>query len=400
MKKFLITLMLASLPLQVSASYMDTQLKDTKNNVKYNTVNKYKRSYQNLNLNIRKINDLKDPKLIQLKTYPEISEKDFQTKLAKDEETYKKVKGKVKAYNEVEYYNVYRIAERIIRANNLDYANWRIAVRKTFDKVNAHTGDGNFICIYTALYDSLTTNDDALAFVIAHEMSHLILGHGQRKMDAVYNLNAVEHYTLYKSSRTMEYMADAEAMILLYKAGYSPERAMDALYMLDAIPNINSVFYSSTHPHTAKRIESAIENISVLDPNWVAAGRANIYNSEVLVGKKSSDRVSVIIPKSDVKKDFYQPETYEQRLTRVAYMNYLNGNMKNASKYFAKLANTTGRYEHYLYESYANQYMYKFTNKKKYLKKSEDAVNSAMKLNPNNEYVKKQYSELGELSAL
>jgi len=399
MKKFLISMILVSLPLQACASYLDSQLRDTKNNTKYNTVNKYKRSYQKLNLNTRKINDLKDPKLIQLKTYSEISEKDFQAKLAKDEETYKKVQGKVKAYNEVEYYNVYRISERLIRANNLDYANWRIAVRKTFDKINAHTGDGNFICIYTALYDSLSTNDDALAFVIAHEMSHLILGHGQRKLDAVSNFNA-SHYTYNKSSRTMEYMADAEAMILLYKAGYSPEKAMDALYMLDAIPNINSMFYSSTHPHTAKRIESAIENISVLDPNWVAAGRENIYKSDVLIGKKSSDRVSVIIPKSDVKKDFYQPETYEQRLTRIAYMNYLNGNMKNASKYFDKLANRTGRYEHYLYESYANQYMYTFTNKKKYLKKSANAINSAMELKPNDEYVKKQYSELSGLTTL
>ena len=241
----------------------------------------------------------------------------------------------------------------------------------------------------------MESNDDALAFVLAHEMSHLILGHGQRQLnDATsYFSDSVFSYSkAMKNSRTMEYMADAEALILLYKAGYSPQKALDALYILDAIPNVNSAF--SSHPVTKKRIQSAMENIAVLNPNWVDEGRKNIYNSEVLPAKKSSDRVSFIINKSAYPKDFYQPENYEQRLTRIAYMSYLNGDMESADRLFGKLAKLTGKYEHYLYLSYTEQYLYNFTRKKQYLKKSVDAAKKASEIKSDNKYVAQQLKDI------
>ena len=308
------------------------------------------------------------------------------------------MQSKIKATNDVDYYNVYRISERLVRANNLDYVNWRIAIRKTVDKVNAESSNGNFVCIYTPLYDSLESNDDALAFVLAHEMAHLILGHGQRQLNSAmsyFSDNIISYSKAMKDSRTMEYMADAEAFILLYKAGYSPQKALDALYILDAIPNVNSAF--SSHPVTKKRIQSALENIAVLNPNWIDEGRKNIYNSAVLPAKKSSDRVSFIINKSTYSKDFYQPENYEQRLTRIAYLSYLNGDMENADRLFEKLAKYTGKYEHYLYLSYAEQYLFNFTKKKQYLKKSLDAVKKALEIKPNNKFVTEQLKEIEEL---
>ncbi len=400
MKKLLIALLTVLFPMSAfaKASYIENQLKDVKNNVEYNTVKKYKRSYQTLNLKTRNITDLKDPKLITLPEYEKIADKTYNAKLAKDDEFYKKLQSKIKATNDVDYYNVYRISERLVRANNLDYVNWRIAIRKTVDKVNAESSNGNFVCIYTPLYDSLESNDDALAFVLAHEMAHLILGHGQRQLNSAmsyFSDNIISYSKAMKDSRTMEYMADAEAFILLYKAGYSPQKALDALYILDAIPNVNSAF--SSHPVTKKRIQSALENIAVLNPNWIDEGRKNIYNSAVLPAKKSSDRVSFIINKSTYSKDFYQPENYEQRLTRIAYLSYLNGDMENADRLFEKLAKYTGKYEHYLYLSYAEQYLFNFTKKKQYLKKSLDAVKKALEIKPNNKFVTEQLKEIEEL---
>ena len=130
---------------------------------------------------------------------------------------------------------------------------------------------------------------------------------------------------------------------------------------MNAIPNINSIF--SSHPVTHRRIKSAIENIAVLDKNWIDEGRLNIYNSKVLPAKKSSDRVSFVIEKSEKAKNFYKPETFEKKLTRIAYISYLNGNMENASRLFDKLAKETEKPEHYLYLSYANQYLYEKTKK-------------------------------------
>lgn len=45
--------------------------------------------------------------------------------------------------------------------------NWRIALIKDTENVNAFATDANLIAIYTALYDSVYENDDALAMVIA-----------------------------------------------------------------------------------------------------------------------------------------------------------------------------------------------------------------------------------------
>ena len=50
MKKLLIALLAILFPMTAFArnSYIENQLKDVKNNVEYNTVKKYKRSYQTL----------------------------------------------------------------------------------------------------------------------------------------------------------------------------------------------------------------------------------------------------------------------------------------------------------------------------------------------------------------
>lgn len=399
MKKFLIALLLVSVPVSVCAksSYIERQLKESKYNTEYNTVNIYKKSYEKLDLNKQKIENLKDPKLIKLQEFEKISNADYKIKTNKDNEAYNAVKSKLKTSKDVDYYRVYRIAERLIRANNLDYVNWRIAIRKTAD-TNAFASNGNFICIYTGLYDSLRTSDDALAFVIGHEMSHLILGHGQRSLEGRATLSKDDNIgalLLLQSYRDMEYMADAEAFSLLYRAGYSPEKAMEALYTINAIPNINSIY--SSHPVTKRRIKSAIENIAVLNPNWIDEGRLNIYNSKVLPAKKSSDRVSFVIEKSDKIKNFYSPETFEEKLTRIAYLSYLNGNMENASRLFDKLAKETEKPEHYLYLSYANQYLYEKTKKDKYLKRSKSAIDKAIQVRPYDENMKKQFSELEKL---
>lgn len=73
----------------------------------------------------------------------------------------------------------------------MDYVNWRVAIRKSED-INAATYSGNYIIINTALYDSVYTNDDALAFVIAHEMSHQILGHTQRQAELYRKLERLD----------------------------------------------------------------------------------------------------------------------------------------------------------------------------------------------------------------
>lgn len=428
MKRFLILAVLLFLSSGVSsASYLDDQLDEVDKNLEYSTPQKHSQNY-NLKeeYSVEVAEGVKDPKLLKFASYNEIDEGLFNQKLKNDEIIYNTkiipaVSKKTKTVNiepeAVDFYNVYRVAERLIRANNLDYVNWRIAIRKT-EVSNAAAFDGSYIVINTGLYDSVYESEEALAFVIAHEMAHHILGHIQRIKELNYSLDYFDSLIvqankrktntseldkvlaesrklgIYKEFRKMEYMADAEALILLSKAGYSPYKCVETLNFLNTFSNLSTV--ASSHPSTTKRIESYNENLSVLDPNWKYVGRENIYNSEVLNCKKSSDRVSIVISKSPKSKNFYNVENKEQRLTRVAHVKYLRGEMKDALKYFDKLAEIQeDDYIPYVYMSLACEYVYNKTGKKKFLKRAKKLIVKAAELNPADEQVLLQLKNLG-----
>jgi len=415
----ILVLALTVLPVYAKNSYLDDQLKDVKNNVNYQSVPLHEKTYTDEKYFPVIDSGMIDPGLININAgYTKVSEADYKKKLAKDEKEYAKLvpanMKKASAPESVDYYKVYRIAERLIRANNLDYVNWRIAIRKTEEEVNAASANGNFIYINTALYDSLYPNEDALAFVLAHEMAHLILGHQQRMAEQAAQISNLSPYltqtarrqapvasfasqvrvnNIYSKLQMMEYMADAEAFILMTKAGYSPDSGLETLNFLAALPEIDTIF--RTHPLSADRIESAVRNIEVLNPDWIEEGKANIYNSEVLTCKKSSDRVSFSIVKSGEKKNFYHTENPQQRLTRMAYILHKSNKPKTAAKYFHELTEIRSDYVPYLYESYANEAYYKKTNEQKYHKRAIKAAQKAAELKPADKNVETQLKALG-----
>ena len=420
-KKYLIAFLILVLQCPAFANtYIDRQLKETQKNVKYNSISKHTTKYQLLqspSLNI------KDPKLITVSTVKQINEKDYKTKLAKDELIYNStviplIHKNLSSINvqpsNADFYNIYRISERIIRANNLEYTNWRIAIRKSEDEVNAASTAANFIWINTALYDSLYNNNDALAFVIAHEMAHHILGHHQRMADLnrkLVRLNKRAKYVntqlgnsgvhlsakiqkkrIAAEARNMEYMADSLAEELIMRAGYDLNKSADALNLLNTLPHIKTL--DDTHPQPEKRIESFIENSKTFPQEWINEGKSNIIDSEVLQCKKSSDRVSIIINQNPNAQKTYQPETLDQKITRIAYSYYRNCEMEKAIKYFKKLDNLDKNYIAQLYISYAEEYLYTQTKQEKYLKSALNSITKAQEINPTDKYVNEQYNNI------
>ena len=413
-----------------STHHLDRQLKEMKKNKQHNSVQKLTKEYKNTTTQqIPKTEniEIKDPELIKLKEYKKISDKNYKTKLSKDEAIYKKTIIPILSKQSntininpepVDFYKIYRVSEKLIRANKLDYANWRIAVRKTPEDFNASASSTNLIIIHTALYDTIYNNEDVLAFVIAHEMSHHLLGHTERIIELNRKLNKLSNLhqntdnpyiqladkvhkmgyitKVANESKMMEYMADAEAMNLLIRAGYSPEKALKFFDIADTISTDKRVVWS-THPTPADRTASAKENIAFANPNWINEGILNIYNSSVIPCKKSSDRVSIILEKSNTKTEFYETEELEDKLLRLAYISYKNGNMETASKYFNKLTDISDNFAYYLYDSYANEYLYKTTNENKYLKRANKAIETAQSISPDNEHVKKQINDLKNL---
>lgn len=428
MKKIVAIAVLLLMTTGVSnASYLDDQLNEVDKNVKYSTPDQHARMYDlKKEYSVEVADGVKNPNLIKFSEYKSIDDKLYNQKLAKDEASYQKIvipalKKKTQTVNvepeAVDFYNVYRVAERLIRANNLDYINWRIAIRKT-PVSNAAAFDGNYIVINTGLYDSVYGSEEALAFVIAHEMAHHILGHIQRTQELNYSLDYFDSLIstakksksntaglnelvaesrklgIYKEFRKMEYMADAEALTLITKAGYSPYKGVETLNFLNTYNNFSTI--ASTHPSATERIESYNENLSVLDPNWKFVGRENIYNSDVLNCKKSSDRVSIVISKSKTSKNFYKVENKEERLTRIAHIKYLRGDMKNAIKYFDMLSELQeDNYIPRVYLSLANEFVYNKTGKKKFLKRAKKSIIDAAKLNPADDNVIEQIKNLG-----
>ena len=424
-KKILAILLILAMQTPVFAgSYIDKQLKETKKNVKYNSVSthttRYSAENKRQNLNV------KDPKLIKLSSIPQVDEQTYKNKLLEDEKTYKSsiipaINTNLSSINiqpaNIDFYKVYRISERLIRANNLEYMNWRIAIRKSEDQINAASTAANFVWINTALYDSLYTNEDGLAIVIAHEMAHHILGHQQRQAELTRKLvrlakraryidtelgNSGAHLSakiqmkrIHAESRMMEYMADAQAAELVTRAGFNLDKGIEAYNLFNALPHVKTL--DDTHPQPEERIKSLIENRATFPVEWTNEGKANIINSDVLQCKKSSDRVSIVINANYNAKTYYQPENLEQKLRRIAYMNYRNGDMEKAIKYFEKLNDITNDYVSYLYISYANEYLYNITKENKYLKASLKSANSALELNNQDEYAIEQVKNITNL---
>ncbi|MBQ8635818.1 M48 family metallopeptidase [bacterium] len=405
---FLLFLLIAT-QCSYGSSYLDKQLKSSKHAKKYNSVKIHTQSITNNSTNKKTI---KDPKLIKLSNVKEIDSSKYNAKLKQDEIGYEKQKKEltnkkdnlIKNKAEIsDFYNLYRVVEKIIRANNLDYVNWRIVLYKETENFNAFTTAANLIGIYSALYDSLYGNDDAIAFVVSHELSHQILGHAQREVELSRKLRTwvpegetgMLDTIYYKKLRDMEFEADSEAMTLLKRAGYSPEKALDAINFIEALPNYKKL--NSSHPMPKDRRENILEISKYLNPQWVNEGKANIYSSDVLDCKVSADKVSFVIVGNN-KKNAYEPETYEQRLLRYAYLSYLQKDNKQAAKYFEKLIEVEPKFEYYLYLSYAFENLYQEKNKSKLLEKAQLAAQEAVNLSNGNKYAKEQLEAINKLN--
>jgi len=70
-----------------------------------------------------------------------------------------------------DYYTLYRVIERLARANSLDRQPWRLAIIPTYD-VNAFAKDINLLAFFDGLLDQIAGDPDAIACVVGHEMAH------------------------------------------------------------------------------------------------------------------------------------------------------------------------------------------------------------------------------------
>lgn len=416
MKKLLFLLIFCIIfqPMVQARDYVKLHMKEMKHAEKYGATDQYFADYSNEIKNKKENKNnilLKDPKLIVLGGYDDKTLQEYNNKLKNDEIEYSKIKKflqerKIDDYNAQAYsedfYNVYRVTEKIIRANKLDYLNWRIVI--TADKdFNASQSNLNCLTFNTGLIDTFKGNDDALAFIIGHEIAHSMLGHHERlneiysKMMVAKEKKAMDVYAFYKrkfliNSKNAEFAADVEGAKLALKAMYNLDKAKEALGVLNTLDS--TVEKYSTHPNGEHRLKNFQENrLYFYEEEWAKQGKQNYIKTNVLTCEKSSDRKSIVILRGQLRdsNDYYRPESIEDIYKRMAYKAYLNKDFKDAEDYFKKLIKITPNNAiAYLYLSYVKECEYKLSQKDKHLQKAVDYITIAYDLDSENKHIIEQ----------
>lgn len=148
-------------------------------------------------------------------------------------------------------------------------------------QINAFSIPGGYVYIYKELLDLLS--DDEVAFVIAHEVGHIVSRHQIKRLQAAmgYNLVMVASSVARSSpefqqglsfalaqifmgySRQDEFNADELAVKYCRMAGFDPSvgiAVQEKLYKENK-KKINPLSYFRTHPYTAQRIRHIKETL-------------------------------------------------------------------------------------------------------------------------------------------
>lgn len=173
--------------------------------------------------------------------------------------------------------------------------NWEVNVIDS-PEINANCGPGGKIIVYTGIIETLNLNDDELAALMGHEVSHALREHGREAMSKAFGVamakasagallginpdnlemaQSVVDYTMtLPNSREKENEADLIGLELSARAGYNPNGAVTlwqkmAKVMGDQEPSE----FSSTHPSSENRVialQAAIPKVMPLYQKAIA----------------------------------------------------------------------------------------------------------------------------------
>ena len=162
-------------------------------------------------------------------------------------------------------------------ADKVQNLNWEFNLINTKD-INAFALPGGKIAFYSGILPVLET-DGAIAFVMGHEIGHVIGGHhaetassqnlagflmlGKKAIDGIVGGAVVSDELaqqglslgLLKFSRTQEYEADKYGMIFMAMAGYNPEEAIKAEERMMKLGGSQNAEILSTHPSSENRLQ-------------------------------------------------------------------------------------------------------------------------------------------------
>ena len=254
------------------------------------------------------------------------------------------IHDRAKAELPEDYYIIYRITERLIRANDLDNLPWRIFINPKYE-INAYATENNLIALYGGIIDQLSGIIDAIDCVIGHEISHHTEKHialspkeeaaimdkiereaiaqveneisnaqvksaGMELLGGILGIATGQTVDMSETNQTIyrqaeqrmaeiiqmkeqellakiaennhrqEFEADHEGLIMSLKAGFKPQGCLDLLGVLER--SVGSQFDGKTHPATPRRI-SQIKKLIIKIENQASEEAGEPVNSQMLV---------------------------------------------------------------------------------------------------------------------
>lgn len=246
-------------------------------------------------------------------------------------------------------YLLYRLVERMARANSLDDRPWRIKAIPEYN-INAFATDVNLIAVYSGMVDQLSGDTSALACVVGHEMAHNVKRHialseaqittmteqlqreaeqevgeevskvrGRVKTQSilggifgvntsVFSRRSIEdgeklvqqivakkkkelETSILEQSRKHELEADELGYFYMARAGFEPAGCLRVMEVLARMPGAE---LDTSHPNVPTRIKALQELINQHPSGTLAAeGKAKISSIKPLTYDLSEDRESL-----------------------------------------------------------------------------------------------------------
>lgn len=186
--------------------------------------------------------------------------------------------------NPYDIQRVNSIGSKIVDVCDRREINYYFYVINKKDEVNAFALPGGYVYIYKDLLDKL--DDDELAYVLAHEIGHIVSRHSIKRLQAAIGYNALVLVStrapnadanfsgglafalaqiLAGYSREDELNADEQAVEYAKLAGFKPAAGILVMEKLDAErkKKTQPISYFRTHPYTAERIRTIKEKLKL-----------------------------------------------------------------------------------------------------------------------------------------